>query len=242
MYPDHGSGKGRITVAADACDAVARFFAESSNPILFAGAGVAARAGLPVWGTYLQQVAEIIRKDDVLIANAMTEWIRSGHLTQAASLVFISPNVRENDKLEAIAKPLRKHESGRIVGLARLPFQAFVTTNYDRSLHDAYSMATGASAIDFSVDDDALKAAAFESKFFVARIHGRVEIPASMVLTEQHYDALLDKEPYLGLLEHILTRRQLLFVGFSFLDPAIRSVLRAIERRIGLGHAGRHLH
>jgi predicted nucleic acid-binding protein len=228
-------------MAADACDAVARFFAESSSPILFAGAGVSARAGLPVWGAYLREVAEIIRKDDVLIANAMTEWIHSGHLTQAASLVFMSPNVRENDKLEAIAKPLRKYESGRIIGLARLPFQAFVTTNYDRSLHDAYSMATGASAIDFSVDDDALKAAAFEPHFFVARIHGRVEIPASMTLTDQHYDALLDKESYLGLLEHILTRRQVLFIGFSFLDPAIRSVLRAIERRIGLGHAGRHL-
>src|SRR3954470_11460083 len=113
------------------CDAIARFFSESSNPVLFAGAGVSARAGLPVWPTYLAEVAEIIRKDDPLIANAMRQWVAQGHLTKAASLVYLSPDVREADKFEALARPLRKYDSGRLVNLARLPFQAFITTNFD---------------------------------------------------------------------------------------------------------------
>jgi hypothetical protein len=126
--------------------------------------------------------------------------------------------------------------------LARLPFRACVTTNFDKAFHDSYAIVSRQSALEFNLDDEkSLRAAAYEEQYFIARIHGRVEVPQTMVLAAEDYRNLLNNESYLSLLEHIFTRRQVLFVGFSFLDPAIRHVFRAIEKKIGSPHDGRHV-
>src|SRR5208283_3961040 len=61
---------------------------------------------------------------------------------------------------------------------------------------------------------------------FIARIHGRAELPDSMVLYPSAYDQLLQNKAYKDFLATLLNERSCLFLGFSFLDPAIRHVLR----------------
>lgn len=99
--------------------------------------------------------------------------------------------------------------------------RAIVTTNFDRALHDACATTSGEAAIEFGVDDDSLRAALFEDEFFVARIHGRAEVPGSLVLSKVQFDQVACRASYLAFLEHLFTRRDVLFVGFSFFDPAM---------------------
>ena len=91
------------------------------------------------------------------------------------------------------------------------------------------------------MDDPTLTAAPFNSHCYIARIHGRVEVPQSMRLSERHFESLDRNTHYLDFLSHLFTRARLLFVGFSFLDPAIRQVFEMVHKKVGKYHDGRHL-
>jgi hypothetical protein len=62
-----------------------------------------------------------------------------------------------------------------------------------------------------------------------------------MRLTTAALSDLEKNASYQRFLEHILTRRQVLFLGFSFLDPAIESVLRAVRSATNSMHRQEHL-
>lgn len=223
-------------------DGIEEFFRASENPILFAGAGVGARAGLPIWAEYLDNIADEVIAHDPICGQLMKKYVKEGHLTKAVSVMMISPDIREGEKYTFIAAPLKTYDSNLLVPLVKLPFQAIVTTNFEKSLHDAFAKVHGKSALEFNLDDEGgLAAAAYEDDAFIARIHGRVELPKTMLLAEEHFAKLINVDAYVSFLEHIFTRRQVLFVGFSFLDPAIRHVFRVIDRKFGGMTNGRHV-
>jgi hypothetical protein len=70
---------------------------------------------------------------------------------------------------------------------------------------------------------------------------GDVEAPQSMVLSESQFNRLLESTPYIDLLTQTFLHRPVLFLGFSFYDPAIKYVLEQIEKRFGVAPPGRHL-
>jgi predicted nucleic acid-binding protein len=216
------------------------FFAESSGPILFCGAGTSARAGLPVWGSYLQMLAELIRADNALVASLISEKLREAAFLDAAQAYFLA-NAREGDLLNNLKIPLQGGDPSRLESLMQLPVKAVVTTNYDRQLHHAYASNFGKAPIQFESDIGKLTGANFEADYYIARIHGSEERPESMLMTKAQYQQLNGRNDYEDFLKHIYTDRQILFVGFSFYDPAIRMVLEAINKSMGPRTNGRHI-
>jgi hypothetical protein len=225
----------------DLQSAIASFFEHASYPVLFAGAGVSARAGIKTWAQYLTTLAESIRSSDALSANIMTEQIAKGQFLKAAEYFLLSSEVRDADKYDLLAAPLKQFKAGRVVSIAKLPFRAYVTTNFDRALHDAYAREHQKAPIAFDLGDPALASAPFFEDFFVARVHGKVEDPRTMVLSETQYASLASRDGYLQILRDILAYKQVLFLGFSFFDPAIRKVLEVVNAEYGPITAGRHL-
>ena len=61
-----------------------------------------------------------------------------------------------------------------------------------------------------------------------------------MRLSKEHFALLPKDESYVGFLEHLFTRRQVLFIGYSFLDPAIKTVLSSVRARTHSMHAQEH--
>ena len=220
--------------------ALAQFFSQSRLPVLFAGAGVSARAGLPTWGDYLKLLAAAAAEYDEYTKYFIDDAVSDGAFEDAATYYIISRKIPESRKLEELRKPLLKFDSARIKSIVDLPFQSVVTTNFDRALFHAYAKHTGQSAREINIDDLSLDAAPFEQDLYIARIHGREEVPSSMRLSKEHFAGLLTNSSYTGFLEHLFTRRQVLFVGFSFFDPAIRSVLRAVRATSGSMHGQEH--
>lgn len=229
-----------MTNADTVRNAIARFFDESTRPVLFAGAGVSMRAGIPTWEQYLTGLAQKVRASDSPSADLMDRTIRSGQYTRAAEYFFLTEGLTDGERNTALTEPLRRYDAAQVIEIAKLPFSAYVTTNYDRVLLDAYAQQYGRAAEEVNLDDPTLRAAPFQEGFYVARVHGRVEVPETMVLSNRHYDRLLQNTAYIDYLRHLFTTRSLLFVGFSFLDPAIQTVLRAIRDQIGPVHAGNH--
>jgi hypothetical protein len=225
----------------DIAAALKEFFSKSKLPVLFAGAGVSAKAGLPTWGNYLFQLGAAASEYDEFTKFIIDRAINDGALGDAATYYMMCRQMPEATKLRELAKPLEVFDAQELNSLVQLPFQSVVTTNFDRALFAAYAKHAGQAAQEVNIDDPTLDAAAFSEKLYIARIHGRVEIPTSMRLATAALAALEKNASYQKFLEHIFSRRQVLFLGFSFLDPAIESVLRAVRLATKSMHRQEHL-
>lgn len=210
---------------------LSEFFQKSSTPALFAGAGIAAQAGCRTWIPMLTALAKRIEPRDTPTSALMTKHITANRLELAADLFMQSTEVTKPEALSWIVDAIGIPDPKQIHVLACLPFKFAVTTNYDRALHDAYAAVRSGSAIDAHTFDPILRNAPFiENQYYVARLHGRLEVPESMVLTTNQYADLLREESfYKTFLFYALTRSQLLFIGFSFVDPGIAHVLKVIK-------------
>ena len=115
--------------------------------------------------------------------------------------------------------------------LFALPFGGIVTTNYDHSQHDACALIKKRSPLQLELEGRSLLGGADQTSFFIARIHGSAESPASMVLYPSSYRDLKKNNIYSDFLTNLFRERPCLFVGFSFLDPAIDHVLTTYKER-----------
>ncbi|WP_322008190.1 SIR2 family protein [Paraburkholderia tropica] len=221
--------------------ALADFFQKSSFPILFTGAGVSMLAGLPDWKGLLNRMAETIRPNDPMTATQITHYVARGSLTKAADFFWITDETLESDKHLIIKTILDEYDARPLKHLASLPFKGVITTNFDRSILDAIALAGRQVPRDYRLGDASFGQATWETEPYVARIHGCAEFPQSMVLSERQFEKLLANDAYIDLLTQIFLHREVLFLGFSFYDPAIRYVLEQIERRFGVAPPGRHM-
>jgi hypothetical protein len=200
---------------------------------LFAGAGIAARAGLKTWFTYIEHLATVAEKYEPLIAQLMRKWLESKLLLEAAHLYKTCPQIPTGERYSKLAEPFidTQYDAAVLSPLASLPFAGVVTTNYDRSLHDAFGKARQTAPPCVELHDPALREALYWSTFYIARVHGRAEVPKSIVLDVDDYNSLYSNSEYQDFLHHVLTQKTCLFVGFSFLDPAIDRILQYIADR-----------
>lgn len=222
-------------------ESLGRFFGQAQRPVLFLGAGISARAGLPDWKTFVEKLAQDIVPMDGLSAQMMRNCVRAGNFPLAIEYFRLSPNVREGDKQQMMVRLLSNYDASAIVPVAKLPVRACLTTNFDRSILDAFASTREKSALDFRLGDASFKQAQWEENLFVARIHGAVEFPESMILSKQQFDALSTDEKYYDLLRNCFVHRNVVFLGFSFYDPEIRFVLEELNRRFGPSSPGRHI-
>ncbi|MGN2250482.1 SIR2 family protein [Frateuria sp. GZRe14] len=225
----------------DVVAALSGFFSKSKLPVLFAGAGVSSRAGLPTWGAYLAELGAAAFEYDEYTKFIIDRAIRDGALGDAAAYYMMCRQMPEATKLRELARPLETFDAQALSHLVALPFRSVVTTNFDRALFAAYAKYSKQAVQEVNIDDPTLDAAAFCEDLYIARIHGRVEVPASMRLATAALADLEKNASYQRYLEHIFSRRQVLFLGFSFLDPAIQAVLRAVRSATKSMHRQEHL-
>lgn len=213
-------------------DLIINFFRTANVPALFAGAGVSAQADCRTWSPMLSTLADRVEPRDTHTAALMRKHIGSNRLDLAADIYLQCTDLTKQEALAWIADAIGTPNSAKIRPLICLPFKFALTTNYERALNDAYAFVHGTSPLDTHTFDPFLRNAAFATNPYIARIHGRMEVPESMVLATWHYANLIQQEHasfYKSFLFYALTRAQLMFVGFSFVDPGIANVFRAIK-------------
>jgi hypothetical protein len=221
--------------------AIQKFFDIAEYPVIFTGAGVSVRAGLPTWGRLVEMLAEGVRSVDPMTTQQMLECIREGRLTLAVEYFRLSPKILDGDRQKLLVRLLSTYDARAILPIAKLPFRGCLTTNFDRSILDALAIERAKSPRDYRYGDQSFKQAQWEESLFVARIHGAVEAPESMILSDGQFKNLLNDDSYIDLLGQCFLHRNLLFLGFSFYDPAVRHVLLELNRRFGAAAPGRHL-
>jgi hypothetical protein len=216
-----------------------------TGSVLFAGAGVACRVGFPNWKQYMHLLADAC-EDFYDPASATLVRQRTDDLDfLGAATVFKScRRIPEGERLKRLAAPFQVEVPTRMLdrldALVQLPFSAIVTTNYDTAVHRVRTSRKGYFT-PLERGDGSLRGASLQREFFLARIHGRAELPASMVVDSHDYESVMKDNDYSDFLFHLLRNRPCLFLGFSFADPAISHVLRLYEDRCGPHFDALHL-
>src|SRR5207253_4621118 len=138
---------------------------------LFAGAGTAVRAGLASWFTYIEYLATVAEKYEPLVAQLMRKYLESKLLLEAAHLYKTCPTIPTGELYAKLAEPFseNKYDSQNLSTLASLPFAGVVSTNYDRSLHDAFGKVKRTNVQCVELNDPTIKEALYWTKFFIAR-------------------------------------------------------------------------
>jgi hypothetical protein len=204
---------------------------QSSPRTLFAGAGVSKRANLPIWEEYLEILAKVAENYEPMLAGMMRKRAKAGDFLEAARYYKTASDIPIGIKLAELTAPFSrdKYDAPKLYSLCSLPFDLAVTTNYDLALHDAFAKTKGHSIVCAELGDPTLREAVFWKSFYVGRLHGRAEVPNSLVLDTDDYHRIDSDNDYKDLLKSLLRQRSVLFVGFSFLDPAISEILNFIE-------------
>jgi len=222
---------------------IMNFIRTSKNPALFAGAGVGAYAGLPAWSQLMEHLAKVAEQyQEIETAQVIRKRYMSGHYLNAATVFKTCPTIPRGEIFNQIAANFSNvPEYKKLNALVSLPFCAIFTTNYDRSLHDAYSDIARRSPKTVELNDTTMRIAPFNKDFYIARLHGRAEVPDTIILDESDYKQLLANRDYLDLLSHAFSNYEFLFIGFSFLDPAIAFVLDIVEQRVSPNFPKMHI-
>jgi hypothetical protein len=223
------------------CDRIVELFS-SPGVVLFAGAGVGQRAGLLSWQAYIEYLAEVAERHEPESAKLIRLRARAGQLAEAVDFYKLA-KIPDAEKYRALAAPFKpsRYNSHALNGLVSLPFSYIITTNFDRSLLDAWSDVYQKAPIVADLNDPTLQSAIFASNPFIARIHGREEVPETMVLGVEDFRRLASNDPYVEFLLHTFRHHRCLIIGYSFLDPAITNTLRYIRETAPRGSEPTHV-
>jgi hypothetical protein len=126
--------------------------------------------------------------------------------------------------------------------LARLPFVAAVTTNYDHLVEEGYRKVHPNESVSVftHTDHEQLGTTLNAKRYFVLKAHGTVERPETMVLDSKDYKKLIFKsEAYRTFLSSLFLHRTTLFLGFSMTDPELLFLLAELKE-IFEGHVTTH--
>lgn len=190
---------------------------------VFAGAGLSVPSGYVSWKELLRPLAEeiglSIDKEHDYLAIAQYYYNKQG------SRAGINDAV-----LGAFAKEAKNNESVKII--TRLPIDTYWTTNYDHLIEEA--LRNNGRKPDVKIVNENLAANQKDCSATVYKMHGDVQFPNDTVLIKEDYETYrLNREPFTTILKGHLLSKTFLFIGFSFEDPNLGSILIWIKNLLG---------
>lgn len=217
--------------------------------VLFAGAGLSAQAQsqdgsrLPTWSALLDRMLDWCIEHRVPLRAEPDEFrdvVRRGRLLVVAQELQQSLGGQLNTCLSAILRSGRTKPSEAHRLVSKIDWVAALTSNYDGLIEGVYALESeGIVPPVFSPDGisqalDCLR----NGRFFVFKVHGDINLPGSIVLSNRDYARLLYLSPgYRSFLEAVFSSYTVLFVGFGGSDPDLDGIVDRLstiyERSIG---------
>jgi formylglycine-generating enzyme required for sulfatase activity len=205
----------------------------------FIGAGLSMQSGLPSWASIIGEMKSYLAKRASQPADEL-RWLESNGPLEIADRFKRKMSPAEyQQRLVSWFDPADSKIAPAHAALMETPWPFLVTTNFDRLIETAFTQTAGRMLTTSWTYEQLVKANAAGNQFLV-KLHGSVEDPDSVVLTESDYARLAAKEErllrFIG--ESLLTMKRVMFVGLSMSDPELRSLLlqsRIITNGYALG-------
>ena len=199
----------------------------------FVGSGPSSYAGAPSWTDLVRLVANDPAAAELRSDPAFTGAQESGNYPRCFSLLenAIGREALEQYIRQSIGSVSAPGELHSI--LADLPFQGYITTNYDSLLEDALSRHEAGWIPVGNTTEEVRKVSGGASRI-VWHMHGSLNLPqdtSRLVLTTRDYDQFyLEDSDLLRQLKSLMTQRRIVIIGFGFGDLEVLRLLRQIGR------------
>ena len=216
------------------------------QPLAFVGAGTSARLKYPTWTALIDGMAKAVHKK---WGAGTTSLARHDDLLWRADEYRTLLDVGDYEAFLRTTFPkCKSSRDAAVTDLVRLPFRHVLTTNYDDVLEQTHFETFGQPAhpLDWS-DEGALRDFIWQVGDRVANqasdrrylhIHGSIEDPKSIVLTDRDYtERYLGSDATARKLFAIFATQRLVFVGFGLSDPDFMEILRIVKHTMGPGEA-----
>ncbi len=208
--------------------------------ILMIGAGISRkcigknRRPLPNWFEFLESFTEWKKRRDELSHEDYKEILQ---LLENGKYPLVAEELIESLPPEDFGRYLDDSFEPRMIIpsylhdlIPLLPFRGIITTNYDNLIERAYVRCYERLPKVFSHLDIEEGVNVFEHEFFIVKLHGDIEDPQSIVLSQKSYASLLYNSPkYREFLEKVFADYSILFIGYGGNDPDIESTLDRIS-------------
>lgn len=199
----------------------------------FVGSGPSTDAGAPTWSGLIEAIASHPTLSTLKSDPAFTGAYHSGNYPGCFSLIesAVGRLALEGFVRQSIDDHTPVGDIHRL--MADLPFQGYITTNYDGLLEQALSERELGWVPVGNTPEEVKKISAGANRV-VWHVHGALALPdtkSKLVLTTRDYDDFyLQDSPLLRQLHALMTQRRIVIVGFGFADNEVLRLLRSIGR------------
>lgn len=192
----------------------------SGESVLFAGAGLSARAGVPTWNRFLADLLAFAAGHGIVdaeYAGSLKAALQEGDRDAAADGLVQAFGARRELLQEFLKQSFpdgvalsRAHKC-----LGATAFSTIVTTNYDRLLEQTFpDFAAG--GLFTPKDAEALLDALSQKRRFLLKLYGIIERPESLIFAPIEYrEALSSNVSFAKFMEGFFFSRTFFFVGLS---------------------------
>lgn len=188
--------------------------------VLFAGAGLSSFANVPTWDELMRQLACEARKLAPYAAPELDRLIAAQRYLEVADHCKAHLQGTYNQVLTQLrAGSGSVPEAQKLV--IRLPFAAWVTTNYDKLLERAFvEVRSDWPRVFTHSDTDIMGTLLFDGAPFILKAHGDIDKPDTIVLTTRDYNQIIHANPgFNSLFSALLLTKAIFFIGYSLHDP-----------------------
>ena len=121
------------------------------------------------------------------------------------------------------------------LAFADLPFDIIITTNFDFLLEMAYEQRSRQYIPILGEDQLSISKLSSDNNITtILKIHGDLNHPNKMVITEEDYDSYITNHPLMSTyIANLLITRTPLFIGYSLDDPDFRGIWQIVKSRLG---------
>jgi len=208
----------------------------NNNCILMVGSGISKRCfgkdrkNLPSWYQFLEDFINWQYRNNKYLKSEfleIKELLRDNNKFQIVAGDLIEKTTREEfkDFLESIFSPNDIFPSYLHKLFCLFPFRAIITTNYDILIEKAYYelYKKFPKIINYNEIKNGIE---IPHNFFIAKIHGDIEDPSTIILSQIDYMNLIHKSPiYIQFLKSLFKKYTVIFTGYSFNDPDIKFIV-----------------
>ena len=200
------------------------FALEHGSAAIFAGAGVSNESGYVNWKNLLRTFALDIRLDID----------KESDLIAVAQYYKNSMHGRHSLNQELINQFTKKSCKNRYMNaLGKLPIHSYWTTNYDTIIEDTLKQEFALN-VDVKITQDNLAIMQKDCDAIVYKFHGDISQPQNAVLTKDDYEMFsYTHKLFITALQGDLISKTFLYIGYSFNDPNLESILSNIRVLIG---------
>lgn len=201
----------------------------------FIGSGISVDAGSLTWKVLLERILDRIVADNRKKIEGQSKFTRALKKDDfPACFSVIESYIGRNPLEHFTASELNKTRlAGKLTqSIAELPFQSFITTNYDSLIENALEQLEQPGWVPVGNTEEEAKKLSGDASNVVWHVHGSLDLDKSksrLILTENDYDSIyLQESPIYEQLKSVLAQHRIVFLGFSFQDADVKRLLKLV--------------